>query len=550
MRDFAGIARARAFALALSCVLALCLSSGEAGAVPVKIPYVAQVLQANGAPFAPAGGTVNVGAALYLVQSGGFPVWGPVNYVGVPVHGGTFSIVLDGEQTVGQLGGQPAPLDLIVATASELWLALSINGQPMEPRQRMLAVPYALAAADALAVGGVPAGELATLADLASHTHDASAVVSGVLAPARVPPGTDSTKLPLAGGGMQGSINLNLHALQNLRFQVAATAPVACSPATIGFAYFNTQTKTLDICDGQAVLSLGAVAPNVPDAFSFAPLEGQPLSTLVSSQTVTITGLTAPAAVTISGQGNPEFRVAGGGWGTTGAIAAGQTLQLRMTTAAQPDTFHTATVTVAGVSASWQTRTQAVQPCALPWGGSLAHGQSVTAFASASPTCAFNSCSQQTRTCNNGALSGSFTVQSCAPKTGCTVTGLVMGAGFYGSDSASASTTVSFNSSVSSWSTVKACETGCSCGGSSTNFQFSANGSCLSAQVIRRSFTFSTLPTSATISQSGTGVHNYNPSFVLLWSDGSEGGSPANCSPSDFQYTSWSFTQGCTFTYP
>jgi hypothetical protein len=126
----------------------------------------------------------------------------------------------------------------------------------------------------------------------------------------------------------------------------------------------------------------------------------------------------------------------------------------------------------------------------------------------------------------------------------------VVSAGFYGSGSASASTSISFNSSVTSWSTVKACESGCSCSGSSTNFQYSANGTCLSTQVIRRSFTFAALPTSATTSQSGSGVHNYNPSFALLWSDGSEGGSPASCSPSGLQYTSWNFTQSCTFTYP
>jgi hypothetical protein len=414
----------------------------------------------------------------------------------------------------------------------------------------MLAVPYALAAADAQAVGGVPAGELATLADLASHSHDASAVVSGVFAPGRIPPGTDTTKLPLSGGNMAGSINLELHPLQNLRFQASAAAPVVCSPATLGFAYFNTHTKTLDICDGQNMLSLGAVAPNVPDPFSFAPLEGQPLSTLVTSQVVAITGLTAASPVTIGGEGSPEFRVAGGAWGTAGMISAGQTLQLRMTTAALPDTLRSATVTVAGVSEGWQTRTQVFQSCALPWGGTLAHGQSVTAFSAASPTCAFNTCSQQTRTCTNGSLSGSFSSQNCSPKTGCSVVGLVVSAGFYGSGSASASTTVSFNSSITSWNTVKTCESGCSCSGSSTNFQYSANGTCLSAQVIRRSFTFASLPTSATTSQSGNGVHNYNPSFSLLWSDGSEGGSPASCSPTGLQYTSWSFSQSCTFTYP
>lgn len=51
--------------------------------------------------------------------------------------------------------------------------------------------------------------------------------------------------------------------------------------------------------------------------------------------------------------------------------------------------------------------------CGLPWGGSIAHGASVTAYASASVPCG-SSCSSQTRTCSNGTLSGSYTASSCS----------------------------------------------------------------------------------------------------------------------------------------
>ena len=47
--------------------------------------------------------------------------------------------------------------------------------------------------------------------------------------------------------------------------------------------------------------------------------------------------------------------------------------------------------------------------CAVPWGGKIEHGQSVTAYQNASPPCI-----SETRTCNGGALSGSFTNQACA----------------------------------------------------------------------------------------------------------------------------------------
>lgn len=51
--------------------------------------------------------------------------------------------------------------------------------------------------------------------------------------------------------------------------------------------------------------------------------------------------------------------------------------------------------------------------CALPWGGSIASGQSVTAYQSAtvvSPA----TCQPQTRTCTNGTLSGTYTSQTCS----------------------------------------------------------------------------------------------------------------------------------------
>lgn len=56
-------------------------------------------------------------------------------------------------------------------------------------------------------------------------------------------------------------------------------------------------------------------------------------------------------------------------------------------------------------------------PCNLPWGGSIAHGANVTAYSSTAPAAACSTV-QETRTCSNGTLSGSFTNQSCT--NGCT----------------------------------------------------------------------------------------------------------------------------------
>lgn len=52
--------------------------------------------------------------------------------------------------------------------------------------------------------------------------------------------------------------------------------------------------------------------------------------------------------------------------------------------------------------------------CSLPWGGTLSHGSSVTAYASSSVTMPAT-CQSETRTCNNGTLSGSYLHQTCTP---------------------------------------------------------------------------------------------------------------------------------------
>lgn len=59
--------------------------------------------------------------------------------------------------------------------------------------------------------------------------------------------------------------------------------------------------------------------------------------------------------------------------------------------------------------------------CNLPWGGTIAHGDSVTAYESAS-VASTETCNDERRTCNDGTLSGSFTNQNCTvrdPVTTC-----------------------------------------------------------------------------------------------------------------------------------
>jgi hypothetical protein len=92
--------------------------------------------------------------------------------------------------------------------------------------------------------------------------------------------------------------------------------------------------------------------------------------------------------------------------------------------------------------------------CTAPWGSTVAHGASVTAYASSSPA---GPCSRETRACNNGTLSGSYTVQSCT--AGCSAVSSTWSncSGAVASASPGGVQTVSNTASGSSGSEVAVC---------------------------------------------------------------------------------------------
>ena len=123
--------------------------------------------------------------------------------------------------------------------------------------------------------------------------------------------------------------------------------------------YSTLSTATVTVGGVSDAWTVRTVDDTVPDAFSFADQVDVALSSAITSNTVTLTGLGAAAPVTVSGDGNPQVSIQGGAWVTSGSLAPGQTLAVRLTSAADFSTPHTATVTVGGVSASWAVTTQA-----------------------------------------------------------------------------------------------------------------------------------------------------------------------------------------------
>ncbi|MGD8641515.1 MAG: S8 family serine peptidase, partial [Gammaproteobacteria bacterium] len=100
-----------------------------------------------------------------------------------------------------------------------------------------------------------------------------------------------------------------------------------------------------------------ALADTTPDGFVFNAQTDVPRNSTQTSNTLTITGLTAPAVISISGG---EYALDGGAFtATTGYITNGQTVQLRQIAAVSFGATTSATLTVGGISGRFNVTTLA-----------------------------------------------------------------------------------------------------------------------------------------------------------------------------------------------
>jgi hypothetical protein len=89
----------------------------------------------------------------------------------------------------------------------------------------------------------------------------------------------------------------------------------------------------------------------VPNPFTFVDLSNVLLSTPQVSNTITVTGLTTPAPIAVSGDASSQYAIGAGAWtNAPGTVANGQTVRVRHTSsAATGGAVHT-TLTIGGVS--------------------------------------------------------------------------------------------------------------------------------------------------------------------------------------------------------
>lgn len=106
-----------------------------------------------------------------------------------------------------------------------------------------------------------------------------------------------------------------------------------------------------------------AGTPTIP---AFTDLTGQAGNTLIPSNTVTLGGSSQYAMrATLSGDASAQMSIAGGSWGTTGTVAPGQTIQLRLTSGPADGSSRSAHLVIAGVARDWTVSTANTTPQAF-----------------------------------------------------------------------------------------------------------------------------------------------------------------------------------------
>ncbi len=248
----------------------VCLGLLFAVVVQAQQPAVPRVTYFNGVATDAAGkpqtGTVGITFALYEEQQGGAALWSETQ--NVPLDGqGRYTVLLGSTQPEG------LPLDLF-ASGKARWLGVTpqVAGVAEQPRVLLVGVPYALKAADADTLGGLPASAFLTAAASAG-----SPVAPSTASPESVSPA--DTTAAVTGSGKADYIPVWSTASKlgsSVLFQSGTgdTAEVGINTATPG--------STLDV-NGTTSLGGATTLPATGTATASAGNNSQPLDLVASA---------------------------------------------------------------------------------------------------------------------------------------------------------------------------------------------------------------------------------------------------------------------------
>ncbi len=170
--------------------------------------------------------------------------------------------------------------------------------------------------------------------------------VSGINAAAPISVTGTSGQYSINGGtytSVAGSVtNSNMVTLR--RTSSASFSTLTTATLTIGgvSGAFNVTTQAID---------------TTPNAFSFTAQTGAALSTLTTSNTITVSGINAAAPISITGASG-QYSINGGTYTSlAGTVTNGQPVTVRQTSSASNGATTTATLTIGGVSGAFNVTT-------------------------------------------------------------------------------------------------------------------------------------------------------------------------------------------------
>jgi len=183
----------RVWFTALSLIVVSVLAHGQQNQEQTTVPRLVQFSgTVNDSAGRPVSGTVSLTFALYTEQEGGTPLWLETQGVQADAQG-HYTVFLGAESPEG------LPLDLFVTGAAR-WLGVqpTLPGAGEQARVLLVGVPYALKAADADTLGGMPASAYALAGSVLVANGPAS---SGANAPAPSAANGSPTSAPPSAGG-------------------------------------------------------------------------------------------------------------------------------------------------------------------------------------------------------------------------------------------------------------------------------------------------------------------------------------------------------------
>jgi trimeric autotransporter adhesin len=235
-------------------------TSSTATVVPRLVNFAGRATNAQGGPVT---GIAGITFAIYKDQYEGAPLWMETQNVTADAKG-SYTVQLGATKAEG------LPLDLFTSGEAR-WLGVRVNGGEEQPRVLLLSVPYALKAADAETVGGLPASAFLLATAQGAASTSINAITNA---------GANSITPALAGTGTTDFLPLWTNSTGTLGNSVLFQSGTGTT-AKVGINS-TTPASTLDV--NGAVTARGNLSlPATGAATTTAGKNSQPLSFTASS---------------------------------------------------------------------------------------------------------------------------------------------------------------------------------------------------------------------------------------------------------------------------